>query len=205
MKKITILSAVAGLTILAASTVQAQAGGALAALQGYAGAPAPDAPGAKGADISAALKTGIEGKDLYANAAELFRCGNKAVVPQPSVPVLALQKSLKLFTFRSSRYSSGTDAQEAMDYAVSGLKGKGYAVSSAVKEFDFDAYVYTIVFTMPDSFEIMRWHSLPYLPYSELKKDFKKDLEYYKSQGLVILDQNLKRERYVITVISAKK
>ena len=44
MKKITILSAVAGLTILAAAAVQAQAGGALAALRGYAGAPAQDAP-----------------------------------------------------------------------------------------------------------------------------------------------------------------
>jgi len=47
MKKITILSAVAGLTILAATAVQAQAGGALDVLQGYAAAPAPNAPVAK--------------------------------------------------------------------------------------------------------------------------------------------------------------
>jgi len=47
MKKITILSAVAGLTILAAAAVQAQTGGALAALQGCAAAPAPNAPAAK--------------------------------------------------------------------------------------------------------------------------------------------------------------
>jgi len=63
MKKITILSAVAGLTILAAGAVQAQTGGALAALQGYAGAPAPDAPAAKAEVAGGFTKGYVEGND----------------------------------------------------------------------------------------------------------------------------------------------
>ncbi|HBB65985.1 MAG TPA: hypothetical protein DCZ93_01525 [Elusimicrobia bacterium] len=62
MKKITILSAVAGLTILAAMAVQAQTGGALAALQGYAGAPAPDAPAAK-AEVAGGITGYVAGSD----------------------------------------------------------------------------------------------------------------------------------------------
>ncbi|HBB67837.1 MAG TPA: hypothetical protein DCZ93_11180 [Elusimicrobia bacterium] len=63
MKKITILGAVAGLTILAAAAVHAQAGGALAALQGYAGAPAPDAPVIKTEAAGGFTKEYIVGND----------------------------------------------------------------------------------------------------------------------------------------------
>ncbi|HBB66228.1 MAG TPA: hypothetical protein DCZ93_02790 [Elusimicrobia bacterium] len=89
MKKIAILSAVAGLTILAAAAAQAQAGGALAALQGYAATPAPNAPAAK-AEVAGGFTKG------YVACAD----------PADGVPI----KPVEWVTISGGKFNMGTDS-----------------------------------------------------------------------------------------------
>lgn len=152
--------------------------------------------------ISGNLDAATEIEDLRTSSVDISaKYADKTTIQQLPVPIPKAEHQMKQFTFRSSGFSREKEAKESMDYAVFSLKRNGYNVISALKEFDYDVYDYTIVFTAPASIKIQRYRNLPYESYSEMKKFFERSLEYYKSLGLTILDQNLKRRAFVITVI----
>ncbi|MCG2725030.1 MAG: hypothetical protein L6420_02025 [Elusimicrobia bacterium] len=152
--------------------------------------------------ISGNLNAATEMEDLRTFSIDIStECADKTTIQQLPVPVPKSEHQMKPFTFRSSRFSRNKKAKESMDYAISGLKENKYNITNISEVFDYNAYVYIIDFVAPDSIKIQRYHNSPNIPYSEIKNQFKKSIEYYKSLGLIILDQNLQRSGFIITVI----